>query len=335
MSLLRAAVRAHKNPAGVEFDDIELRESPLLPQTVKRFGHKDFSTDTEGYTCRNEKGDIVVAFRGSETPFEEDGAWRDWLLTNFRANRVHYEPDPGPWGARRWVHAGFWDALDPVRDNVAKQVQKHLDATNPAGHRIFVTGFSLGGALATLAAVELAQTFPRKEVQLYTFAAPRAGDGTFNKHLIETVDETHVVLLQGDPIPLLPPVGPSLPIDIGATRWGLPFTGIPLSMDELWGMAMPSIGNNYQTPDEVHYLTNRNEFEHGMPGHVQRITVRFGRHSFTRYFNALNAAANLGLKCNALWGSESEKEFVDEEVASVEKARRRSCTVVAMRHLLS
>ena len=45
---------------------------------------------------------------------------------------------------------------------------------------IWVTGHSLGGAIANLAAVEIKQTFG-KEITLYTFEAPRVGNKYFAK----------------------------------------------------------------------------------------------------------------------------------------------------------
>lgn len=50
----------------------------------------------------------------------------------------------------------------------------------PAGSRIYVTGHSLGGALATIFAAQLLREHGATHaVSLYTFGAPRAGDSEF------------------------------------------------------------------------------------------------------------------------------------------------------------
>lgn len=59
--------------------------------------------------------------------------------------------------------------------------------TVPANSQIFVTGHSLGAALATLCALHISQSGLNKQPILYTFASPRVGDpkfaDAFNKSL--------------------------------------------------------------------------------------------------------------------------------------------------------
>lgn len=52
------------------------------------------------------------------------------------------------------VHTGFWNAYASVRAEVAAIVRSALAAAGPAG-RLYITGHSLGGALACLAAADL------------------------------------------------------------------------------------------------------------------------------------------------------------------------------------
>jgi pimeloyl-ACP methyl ester carboxylesterase len=71
------------------------------------------------------------------------------------------------------MHAGFAAALGLV---VAK-----LDAAAPklAGCTLHVAGHSLGGALATLAAIHLSRRHSCPIGSVYTFGSPRVGDGVF------------------------------------------------------------------------------------------------------------------------------------------------------------
>lgn len=82
------------------------------------------------------------------------------------------------------VHLGFWKTYSVV----AKDVRALVDRTRPTcggGKDIVVTGHSLGAALATLGAVEIAGIDPSQRVQLFTFGQPRVG----NKGFAELADE--------------------------------------------------------------------------------------------------------------------------------------------------
>ena len=46
-----------------------------------------------------------------------------------------------------------------------------------------VAGHSLGGALASIAAIQLHHEFPRLNICCYTFGSPRPGDKQFSKLL--------------------------------------------------------------------------------------------------------------------------------------------------------
>lgn len=89
------------------------------------------------------------------------------------------------------VHKGFLASYDSLRH----QVFRLVDAiTAPKGGaaaagapgtewRVFITGHSLGGALATLCAYELAKRGGAarqcQQLTLYTFGAPRVGNKVF------------------------------------------------------------------------------------------------------------------------------------------------------------
>ncbi len=68
------------------------------------------------------------------------------------------------------VHCGFHAALEQIWAAELQPCLTRLKAANPA-RTIWLTGHSLGGALATLAAARLAGV-----TGLYTFGSPRVGD---------------------------------------------------------------------------------------------------------------------------------------------------------------
>jgi hypothetical protein len=161
--------------------------------------------NTQVYLAQNDQH-LVVAFRGTESPNAMEGL-KDWLLTN-AANflmvpegRLGTDLAAAGVGAR--FHQGFVNAIADVWDALLEAVvaeRKRLDRP------LWVTGHSLGGALAMLAG----WLFYRKFVpvhQIYTFGAPMIGNDeaakAFNKafagKIFRYVDTV-------DPVPRLPTI---------------------------------------------------------------------------------------------------------------------------------
>jgi triacylglycerol lipase len=111
---------------------------------------------TDVYVAWNEMA-VIVAFRGTQ-PDQPIDVWTDVDVVQT------------PWiHAGERVHEGFRRALN---DRVWRAIAARLEALN--GHRIWLTGHSLGGALATLAADRI-----RDVAGIYTFGSPRVGDSAF------------------------------------------------------------------------------------------------------------------------------------------------------------
>lgn len=147
-----------------------------------------------------ENGDgIVVAFRGTlpadihDLPSLMD--WMDWMQ-NFDAVAVGVAGIPGK------VHSGFWRGLDTLWDDVLAAVKKRKP-TGGAGRPLYITGHSKGGGLAHLAAMRfLAAGITPTEV--FTFAAPRAGNGEFAAAYNQAVSAFRYEY-RDDIVPHLPP----------------------------------------------------------------------------------------------------------------------------------
>lgn len=125
--------------------------------------------DTQAFIARSRYPDppvIVVAFRGTESA-------RD-AMTDADARRVR-----GPFGGS--VHRGFKRGLSVVWPAMIEHFE-HAVAEHGAASTVLLTGHSLGAALATLAAAELAER-GLKVSGLYTFGSPRVGDWRFARAL--------------------------------------------------------------------------------------------------------------------------------------------------------
>jgi hypothetical protein len=161
--------------------------------------------NTQVYVATNDKH-IVCAFRGTESPTTIDGL-KDWLLTN-AANflmvpegRMGTDFAAAGVGAR--FHQGFVTAIGDVWDPMYTRVDAELKKSD---RPLWLTGHSLGGALAVLAA----WLFYRKTVdvhQIYTFGGPMIGNEDAAKAINEVYGSKlfrYVDLV--DPVPKLPTI---------------------------------------------------------------------------------------------------------------------------------
>lgn len=125
----------------------------------------DPATGAQALITTNEDGDIIVAFKGSSTArdFIEDArVLRDTIM------------EVG--GKKVEVHSGFHDDFKAVNAAVVSSVRQLSNANRAA--QIFITGHSLGGALALLCALE----FSRQNLMpagVFTFGQPRVGNAAF------------------------------------------------------------------------------------------------------------------------------------------------------------
>jgi pimeloyl-ACP methyl ester carboxylesterase len=133
-------------------------------------GILDYPYDTQVALLANSRL-IIVAFRGSEGP---PAGIRDWL-TNLGSGGL-FRSTPDTWGPGR-VHRGFYNALRSKYQDVRAWVRDRRHGSNPP--KVFVTGHSLGGSLATLCAYRFQKVGGIDVAGVYTFGAPRVGDTIF------------------------------------------------------------------------------------------------------------------------------------------------------------
>ena len=139
-----------------------------------------------GLICeRNTQGrELIVVFRGTQTA-------RDWL-----SNAV-IAMEPGPAGST--VHVGFNGIYKSMRDELGREIA----AARP--ERVHFVGHSLGGALASLAAMDFIAA-GQVPGYLYTFGAPRVGAlgsaSVLNRNL--PAGSVKRVYALSDPVPMLP-----------------------------------------------------------------------------------------------------------------------------------
>ena len=147
---------------------------------------------------------IVVAFRGTESPGSLDGL-KDILITDAMnllvvpEGRLGHDLSAAGVGAR--FHKGFVDAIADIWPALHPAIEAEVKKSD---RPIWITGHSLGGALALIAAWLLKRKFIAVE-EVCTFGAPMIGNRTaceaFNRELAGKI---HRYVNGRDPVPKLP-----------------------------------------------------------------------------------------------------------------------------------
>ncbi len=150
--------------------------------------------DTQAYVAVRE-GLVVVAFRGTEPSNPVD------YFTDFTTARVAFEDKFrfSGWGN---VWAGWADGLLAVLPQILDALKKYDDDQ----HTLWITGHSLGGALATVMAAVVAN-LPNHPIQgVYTYGQPRVGDPEFCARYNQVLhDQTFRHVNDHDLVPHVPP----------------------------------------------------------------------------------------------------------------------------------
>lgn len=121
---------------------------------------------TQCYVTSNDRF-AIVAFRGSEIWKKKEKTDLNEEVSDLKTNIDIRLTD---WEQGGKVHRGFKEALDEIWPDLLPYIRK----IQGKGSKIWITGHSLGGALATLCAGRYGN------VQgVYTFGSPRVGDEAF------------------------------------------------------------------------------------------------------------------------------------------------------------
>jgi len=132
----------------------------LSEERIKKIEQQNHSCTILGYDDF-----IVVAFRGTDV-----SELADWK-TNW-----HSKPVQGPWGL---VHGGYLAAVDLLWNDVSAAVRqlRHRE------QKLLMTGHSMGGALAVLAAARFEMDGTMAVESIYTFGQPAVAEPAFTSEL--------------------------------------------------------------------------------------------------------------------------------------------------------
>ena len=170
---------------------------------------------------------IFLGFRGTEPTSMKD------IKSDTKATTMVCES-----GGK--IHTGFSEAFD----RVAIQIQTALDKDEFKDKPLFITGHSLGGALATIAAKKL--THHAGIAACYTFGSPRVGDPKWTTNIKTPI---YRIVNAADPVTMLPPSSETISI----VSWILQF--IPYIGQTIRNFMLSKFGGYYHLGD-MRYLTN-------------------------------------------------------------------------------
>ncbi|HEY9640481.1 MAG TPA: lipase family protein [Coleofasciculaceae cyanobacterium] len=109
------------------------------------------------------------------------------------------------WDSRQPQLGQVQTQLQQIHQQLVPQIQAAVQQFEPA-LPCYVTGYSLGGAIAPLVALQIAQHFPalRPQIQVYTYGAPPVGDRTFAQVYNSLLPNTHGIVNLADLVPSQP-----------------------------------------------------------------------------------------------------------------------------------
>ena len=163
---------------------------------IETLSHKNNRANAKAYLVS--KGDIkILTIAGTES-------WKD-VEVDLRVGRVRLNEDDSAADKEKitndeiFLHRGFRDYTDVVfGDGLTERLINSLEE-NPY-ETLYITGHSLGGAVATIAAIRLTDAgIPKDRLKVITFAAPAVGSQALANAYEDKIDLTRI-LMKGDVI---------------------------------------------------------------------------------------------------------------------------------------
>ncbi|GAA0171388.1 phospholipase [Lithospermum erythrorhizon] len=161
-------------------------------------------SDDQAEIKRLGRRDVVIAYRGTATCLE-------WL-ENLRATLSPLPDDMAPSNHEPMVQSGFLSLYTSgntnspsLQNSVRKQIGKILEIYGDEPLSITITGHSLGAALATLTAYDIATTFKHAPlVTVVSFGSPRVGNKCFRTQLERSGTKVLRIVNSDDPVTKVP-----------------------------------------------------------------------------------------------------------------------------------
>lgn len=212
-----------------EASRLAYKDKDEIQKTVRGWGlDSDFAffdkDEMQGFLA-SDAGKVVVAFRGTQVEKPND------VLADVKFRKV-----PGVFGT---VHEGFNGAVDSLWPEVKARVGEVA-----GGKRLWLTGHSLGAAMAVITAARFVAD-GRDIEGVYSLGKPRAGDATFAKALDDQLPNRCFRIVNNiDPVPRVPPQ--TLGFRHEATRVYMTSAGQVIVNASVWKMLSDSLKTRFK-----------------------------------------------------------------------------------------
>ena len=161
---------------------------------------RTFKDETSFYICKDD-ATIFVVYRGTDNMKN--------VVTDANLTMSKF-PTFGQVFAGSKVHTGFVKSYYSSRLELLNLMRVLLEDPNNKDHNIIITGHSLGGALASIASLDMAATLGvvgisrYKRLSSFTYGSPRVGNIKFAEAYNAIIPNTFRIANTNDVIPKLP-----------------------------------------------------------------------------------------------------------------------------------
>ncbi len=181
------AAMCHQSNLIFEEGELILPKGFLLSHTIWAFAGVE-EPEAEIFGFITESFDkIIIAFRGTDS-YKDNESDQD----------LYQVPYPFAANAGK-THRGFTCIYQSARDQLIRELGKL--STDKS---LYITGYSLGAALAVLAALDIAVNTPFINPKVYTYGSPRTGDPEFVSRFDQTIENSIRIVNVHDVIPTIP-----------------------------------------------------------------------------------------------------------------------------------
>lgn len=149
-------------------------------------GVEEPEAEVFGFIAESQK-EIIIAFRGTDS-FKDNESDQDLYQVSYP-----FVSNAGK------THRGFTCIYKSTRNVLIKKLIKL-----PTTKQLLITGYSLGGALAVLAALDIAVNTGFHNPMVYTYGSARAGDPKFASRFNQVIKNSIRIFNVHDVIPTLP-----------------------------------------------------------------------------------------------------------------------------------
>lgn len=223
------------------------------------------------YQSATQTSTYLIAFRGTSSEYDMILDLESGRTTSFKPYNI---PDNFPSDIE--IGDGF-DKIYSTKNHampasMQQQIFAAINTLPTPATQIFITGHSLGGALASIFTLDLAISLPGIAITSITFASPRVGTANWQTIYNETYnlqDKTIRVRNSYDLVPKVPPaewpfdfkdIGEVFPVSFGVKDYHIDFPEIVLAWHALKNyqyVLNEALGNSPQVwpgdfPDQAH-----------------------------------------------------------------------------------